>query len=114
MSDMPAKGESAPDFEMPSTQGMLRLHDLTATKKVVLAFYTEDNTPLCAAEVSVFQEDHELLHGLEAEVVAVSADNLDSHKDFSESLGGGPLPLGSDENPEGVPGCGGVGGSRNR
>ena len=47
MSDMPAKGESAPDFEMPSTQGMLRLHDLTATKKVVLAFYTEDNTPLC-------------------------------------------------------------------
>ena len=100
MSDMPAKGESAPDFEMPSTQGMLRLHDLTTTKKVVLAFYTEDNTPLCAAEVSVFQEDHELLQGLEAEVVAVSADNLDSHKDFSESLGGVPFPLVSDENLE--------------
>ncbi len=100
MTNIPAKGDLAPDFEMPSTQGRLRLKDLTDTKKVVLVFYTEDNTPLCASEVSVFKEDHELLLQLQAEVVAVSADSLDSHRDFAETLGGVPFPLVSDENLE--------------
>ena len=100
MTNIPAKGDLAPDFDMPSTQGRLRLKDLTDTKKVVLAFYTEDNTPLCASEVSVFKEDHELLQNLQAEVVAVSADSLDSHRDFAETLGGVPFPLVSDENLE--------------
>ncbi|MEE8347375.1 MAG: redoxin domain-containing protein [Dehalococcoidia bacterium] len=100
MTDMPAKGDLAPDFEMPSTQGKLRLKDLTDTKKVILAFYTEDNTPLCASEVSVFKEDYELLQHLQAEVVAISADSLDSHRDFAETLDGVPFPLVSDENLE--------------
>ncbi|MBI4234086.1 MAG: redoxin domain-containing protein [Chloroflexi bacterium] len=41
---MPEVGEQAPDFSLPSTRGPLRLTDLRG-KKVVLAFYTEDNTP---------------------------------------------------------------------
>lgn len=100
MTEMPTEGDLAPDFEMPSTEGRLRLRDLTATKKVVLAFYKEDNTPLCASEVSVLKEDHELLQHLQAEVVAVSADSMDSHEDFAEALGGVPFPLVSDENLE--------------
>jgi peroxiredoxin len=98
MPDIPAVGRAAPDLELPSTQGRLRLKDLTATKKVVLAFYTEDNTPLCSSEVSVLKEDYELVQQLQAEVVAVSADSLDSHRDFAEKLGGVPFPLMSDEN----------------
>ncbi len=98
MPDIPAVGRAAPDLELPSTQGRLRLKDLTATKKVVLAFYTEDNTPLCSSEVSVLKEDYELVQQLQAEVVAVSADSLDSHRDFAEKLGGVPFPLVSDEN----------------
>lgn len=98
MPDIPAVGRAAPDLELPSTQGRLRLKDLTATKKVVLAFYTEDNTPLCSSEVSVLKEDYELVQQLRAEVVAVSADSLDSHRDFAEKLGGVPFPLVSDEN----------------
>jgi peroxiredoxin Q/BCP len=100
MPDIPTVGDAAPDFELPSTQGRLRLKDLTATKKVILAFYTEDNTPLCSSEVSVLQEDYELVEHLQAEVVAVSPDSLDSHRDFAEELGGVPFPLVSDENLE--------------
>ena len=97
MSEQPKVGDAAPDFELPSTQGTLRLRDLTATKKVLLAFYTEDSTPLCSSEVSVLREDYELVRQLRAEVVAVSADSLDSHRDFADKLGGVPFPLVSDE-----------------
>ena len=83
MADRPKVGDAAPDFELPSTKGTLRLKDLTGTKKVLLAFYTEDNTPLCSSEVSVLTEDYELVQQLRTEVVAVSADSLDSHVDFT-------------------------------
>ena len=97
MADRPKAGDAAPDFELPSTKGTLRLKDLTAAKKVLLAFYTEDNTPLCSSEVSVLKEDYELVQQLRTEVVAVSADSLDSHVDFADELGGVPFPLVSDE-----------------
>jgi len=97
MANRPEAGDAAPDFELPSTKGTLRLRDLTTTKKVLLAFYTEDNTPLCSSEVSVLKEDYELVQQLGTEVVAVSADSLDSHRDFADKLGGVPFPLVSDE-----------------
>lgn len=97
MADLPAAGQSAPDFELPSTQGKLRLSDLAARSKVVLAFYTEDGTPLCASQVSVLKEDHDLVQQLKAEIVAISVDPLDSHEAFAEGLGGIPFPLVSDE-----------------
>ena len=97
MAELPQAGDAAPDFELPSTQGTLRLKDLTSTRKVLLAFYAEDDTPLCSSEVSVLKEDYELVQQLKTEVVAVSADSLDSHRDFADKLGGVPLPLVSDE-----------------
>ena len=97
MPEIPEVGGAAPDFELPSTQGLLRLSDLTAAKKVILAFYQEDNTPLCSSEVSVLKEDYELVQQLRAEIVAVSTDGLDSHQGFAERLGGVPFPLVSDE-----------------
>lgn len=97
MPETPPVGGAAPDFDLPSTQGRLRLRDVTAARKVVLAFYKEDNTPLCSSQVSVLKEDYELVQGLRAEVVAVSADGLDSHLEFADSLGGLPFPLVSDE-----------------
>ena len=94
---MPEVGDEAPDFSLPSTAGELRLHELAAGKKVLLAFYTEDNTPLCSSEVSVLKEDYEIVQQLGAAVVAVSADSLESHRRFAERLGGLPFPLASDE-----------------
>jgi peroxiredoxin Q/BCP len=92
----PQPGEPAPDFTLPSTQGDISLHDLTAQKKVVLAFYSEDATPLCSGEVATLKEDYDLIRDLGAEVVAVSADSLDSHETFARRLGGFPFPLASD------------------
>ena len=38
-------GEQAPDFTLPSTVGQLTLSEVWRDRKVVLAFYIEDNTP---------------------------------------------------------------------
>jgi len=92
----PQPGEPAPDFTLPSTQGNISLRDLTAEKKVVLAFYFEDATPLCSSEVAALKEDYDLIRDLGAEVLAVSADSLASHEAFARRLGGFPFPLASD------------------
>src|SRR3970040_2527597 len=100
MLDMPQPGAPAPDFQLPSTQGALRLSDVTAAGKVVLAFYQEDNTPLCSSALSVLKEDYDLVRQLRAEVVAVSADGLEAHAEFARRLGGLPFPLAGDRDLE--------------
>jgi peroxiredoxin Q/BCP len=93
---MPDVGDTAPDFTLPSTEGDVKLSELAAESKILLAFYSEDNTPLCSSELSVFKEDYEIIEALGARVVAISADNIVEHTDFAERLGGLPFPLASD------------------
>jgi len=99
---MPELGEQAPNFRLPSTKGEITLSDLTSKGKVLLAFYSEDDTPLCASELSVLKEDYEIIQQLGAEVVGISADSLESHRDFEQRLGGLPFPLASDEKLEAI------------
>ena len=94
---MPEPGERAPDFTLPSTSGDVRLREATDRGKVVLAFYYEDATPICSNELSMLRDDYEVVRELGAEVIAVSADSLDSHEAFAERLGGLPFPLASDK-----------------
>lgn len=93
---MPEVGDKAPDFTLPSTEGDIRLSDLAAESKVLLAFYAEDNTPLCSSQLSVLKEDHDIIETLGARVIAISADNIVEHTDFLERIGGLPFPLASD------------------
>lgn len=93
---MPDAGDRAPDFALPATTGEVRLREMLAAGRVVLAFYTEDNTPLCSSEVAMLRTDHEIIRELGAEVLAVSADTLESHADFARRIGGVPFPLVSD------------------
>ena len=97
---MPEPGDQAPDFTLASTTGDVRLRDLTDRGGVVLAFYYEDATPICSNELSMLRDDYELMGELGAEVIAVSADSLESHSAFAERLGGVPFPLASDESLE--------------
>ncbi len=89
-------GDPAPDFALVSTAGEIRLSDFIARGKVVLAFYTEDNTPLCSSEVAMLRDDWEVIRNLGAQVVAVSADTLESHAEFAARIGGVPFPIVSD------------------
>jgi peroxiredoxin Q/BCP len=93
---MPNVGEPAPDFKLQSTAGDLTLSELVAGSKLMLVFYTEDNTPLCASAISVLKEDYEIISALGSRVVAVSADSIESHTAFANRLGGVPFALASD------------------
>jgi len=93
---MPEVGDQSPDFTLPTTEGEITLSELTARGKVLLAFYYEDATPLCSNEISMLKDDYEVVCDLGAEVVAISADSVDSHRTFSERLGGVPFALASD------------------
>ena len=90
-------GDHAPDFELPSTAGTVRLSDMTWRGPVILAFYAEDNTPLCSNQVSMLKDDYETIRELGADVLAISSDSLESHRAFAERLGGVPFPLATDE-----------------
>ncbi len=94
---MPVPGDPAPRFTLPTTAGEISLDDLTAQGKVVLAFYAEDATPLCSSQLAMLKDDYDAVRELGASVLAISADSLDSHRQFAERLGGLPFPLASDE-----------------
>jgi peroxiredoxin Q/BCP len=93
---MPEPSDPAPDFALPTTDGFVRLSDLTKRGKVVLAFYAEDNTPACSNEVQMLAADYDVVRELGATVIAVSSDSVESHKGFAERIGGAPFPLASD------------------
>ncbi len=93
---MPDRGERAPGFTLPSTEGELNLSDLLQRGPVLLAFYFEDATPTCSTEIESLKDAHETLRELGASIVAISVDSIESHRTFAERLGGLPFPLASD------------------
>lgn len=77
-------GDPAPDFELPGTGGRTyRLADYRG-RKVVLAFYPGDFTPVCTKQFCSYRDDGERLDRLGAEVLGISPQSVDSHERFSE------------------------------
>ena len=77
-------GSKAPDFALPSQSGeMVSLSDFLGRKPLVLFFYPKDDTPGCAKQACAFRDDHEQFGKLDAEVVGVSSDSVDSHRRFA-------------------------------
>ncbi|MGA3201636.1 MAG: peroxiredoxin [Bryobacteraceae bacterium] len=80
-------GQMAPDFTLPSQDGSkVSLHDFRG-KWVVLYFYPKDGTSGCTLEAHNFQRDIAKYQQLNAEIVGVSVDSADSHKDFCAKQG---------------------------
>jgi peroxiredoxin Q/BCP len=78
-------GALAPDFTLPSQSGeMVSLGDFLGKSPVVVFFYPKDNTLGCTKEVCTFRDSFEELSNLDAEVIGISSDSVDSHKDFAE------------------------------
>lgn len=77
-------GDKAPDFCAPDENGKeICLKDFEG-KWVVLYFYPKDNTPGCTREAQDFTEKLEEFEKLNAVVVGISPDSVESHKKFKE------------------------------
>jgi peroxiredoxin Q/BCP len=92
----PGVGDVAPDFEATDANGgTIRLSDYRGKKNVVLYFYPRDNTPVCTKEACGFRDMYATLQSGDTEVIGVSTDADESHRDFA-SKHALPFPLVSD------------------
>lgn len=75
-------GETAPDFEQPWTgEGEFKLSDHRG-KWIVLAFYPGDETSVCTKQMCEYRDNSEKLDGLDAEIIGVSPQGVESHQSF--------------------------------
>jgi len=77
----PTIGKKAPDFLLPSAQGMISLQQFRS-KKIVLYFYPQDDTPTCTQQACDFRDNMERLTELGCIVIGISPDNEKSHNKF--------------------------------
>lgn len=89
-------GSLAPDFSLSGSDG--KTHKLSdyRGKKVILYFYPKDNTPGCTTEACDFRDNITTINDLNAVVLGISKDNLNSHNKFIEKFNL-PFVLLSDE-----------------
>ena len=79
---MPAVGQQAPTFTLPSQDGTPISLDSYRGKWVVLYFYPKDMTTGCTIEAHKFQDALPQFEAKNAVILGVSVDSTDSHKQF--------------------------------
>jgi peroxiredoxin Q/BCP len=84
---MPAVGQVAPTFTLPSQDGSQISLQSFRGKWVVLYFYPKDMTSGCTIEAHNFQRDLAQYEARNAVILGVSVDSADSHKQFCTKEG---------------------------
>ena len=77
-------GDFAPNFTLPADSGVTITLSALRGKKVVLYFYPKDDTSGCTAEACDFRDSISQFRGLNATVIGISKDGIDSHKKFKQ------------------------------
>lgn len=77
-------GDAAPDFELPGTGGQSFKLSNRRGRNVVLAFYPGDATRVCTAQFCSYRDNADKLDGLDAEVVGISPQSVDSHERWAQ------------------------------
>ena len=84
-------GDTAPPFTLPGTPpgGGVKDYSLAdfAGKPVVLAFYPGDDTPVCTKQLNTYNDDIGAFRDLDAAVLAISPQGLESHERFASKYG---------------------------
>ncbi len=86
----PDVGDPAPDFTLPGIEnGEVRDFVLSSYRgrKVVLAFYPGDNTPGCTRQMCSYRDNLEDFEGAQAVLLAISPQDIDSHRRWAEKRG---------------------------
>jgi len=85
---LPTINQPAPLFTLPTNtgDGKISLSDLRG-KWIVLYFYPKDFTAGCTIEARRFQQDLPKYLEKNAQIIGISADDVDSHAKFCDSEG---------------------------
>ena len=77
-------GQKAPDFALKDQNDTLvRLSDYLG-KKVVLYFYSRDNTPGCTRQACAFAASYDRFRQQDVAVIGISKDSVASHVKFAQ------------------------------
>lgn len=98
-SDELSAGMDAPDFSLVDQDNIKRSLSDFKGKWVVLYFYPKDDTPGCTTEACSFRDNIEIINKLNTNILGVSVDSQESHKDFSEKYSL-PFPILADTSGE--------------
>jgi peroxiredoxin len=79
------KGLPAPAFELNATPDQkLKLSDFTG-KRVILAFYPADWSPVCSDQMALYNEMLKIFHRYNAEILGISVDSKWCHMAFAQN-----------------------------
>lgn len=79
------KNTPAPDFTLYSTPDQqLKLSDFRG-KRLILAFYPADWSPVCSDQMALYNETLKLFHNYKADILGISVDSRWCHTAFSEN-----------------------------
>ena len=97
--DQVTEGDPAPEFELFDQKGELHSLEDYRNQWVVLYFYPKDETPGCTTEACEFRDNIFAFRDLNAQILGVSLDDVESHKKFADKHGL-PFPLLADTDGE--------------
>ena len=80
--EAPTAGTKAPDFTLKSQEGRPSASTISRANGWCLYFYPKDMTPGCTIEAHNFQADQDKYTKMNAAIVGVSVDSVDSHVQF--------------------------------
>ena len=87
MSDAVRVGDMAPDFSLPATGEVELSLSSYRGRPVVIVFYPGDDSPVCTKQLNSYNDGLNEFENLDAQVLAISSQDLVSHKAFSEKYG---------------------------
>ncbi|MDQ6771235.1 MAG: thioredoxin-dependent thiol peroxidase [Gemmatimonadota bacterium] len=79
---MISEGDKAPNFSLEADDGTIVSRDSLAGQNVIVFFYPKDNTSGCTREACDFRDAFPRFGKVDAVVVGISPDSLESHRKF--------------------------------
>ncbi|MEK7063162.1 MAG: thioredoxin-dependent thiol peroxidase [Patescibacteria group bacterium] len=77
-------GQKAPNFSLPDQDGITHTQDEYKGGWLLIYFYPKDDTPGCTKESCQLRDTFPSFEKLNAKVIGVSADTVQSHKKFAD------------------------------
>jgi thioredoxin-dependent peroxiredoxin len=80
-------GDRAPDFTLPGTGDREYSLGEFLGRPIVLVFYPGDDTPVCTKQLNAYNDDLDQFEALDAQVIGISAQSVESKETFSSKHG---------------------------
>jgi len=78
-------GDDVPVFNLKDQNGKdFSIENYVGKQSLVVYFYPKDDTPGCTKEACKFRDEFEDFTNLDAMVIGISSDNVETHKKFEE------------------------------